>query len=348
MPAIVPADTLLDVALLKVGATIIGVTRGGIRRTPTREIKPVEFDGRRAAHVVGLDRIIDYGDRIETRVLEFSQASLDRLRNVSGDAPAVAKAGELYTSARYLTDVTMEYARGGGGTVKIVFPRALVLWTELTGEDKSEAEAAIAIEAALNYPTATTDDAPYTIVHSPAGAGGVTALSDTFTRTGDLHLSIADSGHVWTVHTGTFTTTGTRAKVTVVAAAPDYAFATVDLTVADFDYTFTTFVPAGALRAWTPFRFVDSNNMLMIEHDAGAPLVLYKRVAGTFTSLGSGGTGADGDVIRCNAVGTSITIYRNAVSAIAVTEAAFQTATRVGIGASAVDKEWDNVTGAAL
>jgi hypothetical protein len=146
MPAPLPADTLLDVAVVRIGAALWGATRGGVRRMPNRELRAIEFDGRRHAHIVGHDRVVDFGERSEFTLIEFGQVNIDRFEHVSGGAPARPKAGELYTSARYLNDVSFTYARGGGGSVIVRYPSALVMWTEVRGADKGEAELAVALE----------------------------------------------------------------------------------------------------------------------------------------------------------------------------------------------------------
>lgn len=190
MPAPLPTDTLLDAALVKIGAATWGVTRGGVRRTPGRELRPVEFDGRRATHIVGLDRIVDFGERAEFTMIELGQVNIDRFEHVSGGAPARPKAGEIYTAARYLTDVSLTYRRAGGGSVVVRYPSALVQWTEIRGEDKGEAELAVAVEPRLTG--VDLDLAPYDLQILSADAGA--SLSERLPQTGLLNVWYPDTG----------------------------------------------------------------------------------------------------------------------------------------------------------
>lgn len=176
-----------------------------------------------------------------------------------------------------------------------------------------------------------------------ATAAPVVLFSDTFTRSGDLDASDSDSGHTWTVHSGSFETTGTRVRQTGIGEA----FATVDFGVSDFEYQYemSLITIEGNSSAWTPFRYVDANNFHMVQSNDTTGHTWFKRVAGTFTQLIAGGAAADGDVIKVRVDGSSLELFVNGVSVGTASDAAHLTATRGGVGSLAFganQNEWDD------
>lgn len=192
-----PADVLLDAGLLKVGGSVIGVTRGGLSFTNEKEWRNVEFDGKRSP-VMGLDRIVGCVARFGGTLIELSQANLRRLlgqstslggsllndkgapqltvaeaaalsvavaASLTSDALGVPEgAGVLLAANRYVPDLRLVFARGGGGTATVVFPLALCNKYDVKGQDKSEAEIGFEFEARLDLSASTdTDVLPYTI-----------------------------------------------------------------------------------------------------------------------------------------------------------------------------------------
>ena len=82
-----PSDIIVDTGLLYAGGTgangtvgsiPIGVSRGGLTFNPGKEVRNVEFDGKRSP-VAGLDRVIGYAPAIEGTMIEFATGSLQRL-----------------------------------------------------------------------------------------------------------------------------------------------------------------------------------------------------------------------------------------------------------------------------
>jgi hypothetical protein len=193
--ATLPADTLLDSGVLSIGATAVAVSRGGISFTEEPEWRNVDFDGRRAP-IVGLDRKVGIVARFAGVFLNFAHAhiliyeaqKIGSLSATGQGAPAlsVAQAAALsvaaaaaYTcnvpgviegaqgllsSGRYLSDLRLTYQRGGGGDVRVIFPKAKCTKYDLKGKDKEEAEVSAEFEARLDMSVAAdTDVMPYYI-----------------------------------------------------------------------------------------------------------------------------------------------------------------------------------------
>jgi hypothetical protein len=178
--ATLPDDTLVDVAVLSRDVastpTTFGVSRGGLTFTPTKEMRNVEFDGKRSP-VAGLDRITAHGATISGTFIQFGTAQLTNLEPSSSIATATSTAGTTHTltpqpastliaEGDLIANLTLTYQRLGGGTVKVIFPFAICTEYELSGEDNSEAEISATFEARLGATAAatSTDTAPYSIV----------------------------------------------------------------------------------------------------------------------------------------------------------------------------------------
>lgn len=188
-----PADTLLDSGVLSIGATAVGVSRGGLSGTVEPEWRSVDFDGQRSK-VMGLDRKVGIVARFAGTFIQFAQSHIliyeaQKIGSLSatgqgmpsltvaaaaalaaGAAAAMTSsvpgviegAGKLFSAGRYLPDLRLTFQRGGGGDVRMIFPKALCNKYDAKGKDKAEAEVSAEFEARLDLSGAlTTDDMPY-------------------------------------------------------------------------------------------------------------------------------------------------------------------------------------------
>lgn len=135
---------------------------------------------------------------------------------------------------------------------------------------------------------------------------------------------------------GGYTTNGTWGIVSsraycVVSAAQSVAYLDASITDADVQVTLATMSADVGLVA----RVVDSNNYFLSAVTSGTGFRLYKRVAGSFTQLGTtySGTPANGDVLKLTVNGTSLTVYVNGTSRITATDSSHASATKFGLRA---------------
>lgn len=171
-----PNDTLLDVAVLsrKIDTQQVpfGVSRGGLTFSPRKEMRNVEFDGKRSP-IAGLDRITSHSAEISGTFIQFGTSQLADLEPAStatqtGTSTKITPhdASTLIPAGALITALTLTYQRLGGGTASVVFPLAICREYSLQGQDNSEAEVKAAFEARLDLsgPDASTDSPPYHIV----------------------------------------------------------------------------------------------------------------------------------------------------------------------------------------
>lgn len=168
-------------------------------------------------------------------------------------------------------------------------------------------------------------------------SGGSSALAtDSFTRADAASLGTTETGSLaWsTVSAGGGTATGNIASntayVTNSAGGTD-SHALVDCGTANHDVTIT--VSTMQNFASILVRFIDASNYVMVQKESTAGYGMYRRVAGTFTLMGSTSTvaPASGDVLRLVASGTTYTFYQNGTQRITATDAtANTTGTKVG------------------
>jgi hypothetical protein len=173
MPAPNVAIVPLDAGFAIINTALWGATRGGIRFANGKELRAIEFDGRRG-RIVGHDRIVNWDPVITFDIVELNATVLARLEPgsttvVAGGTTTITpkKAGVLFAAADYLTNFRMAYPLGNSGQyVQVRFPKALVVNYEgPTGTDKNEAVATVTIAAALDLAVggSTTDDPPYVL-----------------------------------------------------------------------------------------------------------------------------------------------------------------------------------------
>lgn len=175
-----PSDVLLDMGILMIGSTVIGVTRGAPQFSPNIEVDSLEFDGRHAP-IKGGDRFFYGPAKFTATLIEFGDSStgnqiaklLPGSTSASAGSPNVTTitpkvGGGFVASGDYNSDVRLIFERGiGSGTKKyaaVLFPCALVeQWDSLQGETKKGASYQITIGARKDMASGTTADAPFKI-----------------------------------------------------------------------------------------------------------------------------------------------------------------------------------------
>jgi hypothetical protein len=167
-----------------------------------------------------------------------------------------------------------------------------------------------------------------------AAAPSDKTVVDLFNRAdSSTTLGSADTGQAWTASPGTWGISG-NAAYSVTAANDDYAL--VDAGRVDVKVEVTVHGVPGT-NPGLVLRGTDTNNCYMANfHQSGVP-TLFKRVAGTYTSLGAGSKNlANGDRLTFSAVGTTLTMLVNGTAIVTVTDSTFTTGTKVGLRIGAI------------
>lgn len=174
-------------------------------------------------------------------------------------------------------------------------------------------------------------------------------LSDTFNRTNSTTtLGNSDTGQAWTAHSGTWGINTNQAYVvdtnTVDHVCSIEAGAANLAVSADIQLTGNN---PGLI-----FRLQDATNYLMVLcNTPSTQFQIYKRVAGAYTVLASSSTGLysvnSTHNILVSASGNSITVKMDGTTVVSVTNATFNTATKVGFRhqtpSSTNTARWDNL-----
>jgi hypothetical protein len=155
-------------------------------------------------------------------------------------------------------------------------------------------------------------------------------ILDTFTRpdTG-AGLGTSDSGHVWTHDVGLMGVSLVRGYPQTLVSSE--AISTVPFTSTDHVVKITPKTVGSSRYVGVVGRFVDSDNYYLAQtDDTGSQL--WKKVAGTFTQLGSTAAVVAVDTVlelRCS--GSTISLWGNGSQLIWVTDTSLTTGTRTGI-----------------
>jgi hypothetical protein len=173
----------------------------------------------------------------------------------------------------------------------------------------------------------------FTKTGTPASLADVTAavryepgiqplIRDTFTRPDSTTtLGATDTGQTWSTLVGTW---GISGGAGYASAAPDYSFAVFD--AARADYTLSVRVPVTAATLGLVFRAVDAQNLWTWESSG-----MYKTVGNVATQFFASGGWVAGDTLSVVCSASNVSGYKNGVLMGSVTDAALQTATKVGI-----------------
>lgn len=172
-----PADVILDTGILKADLTtagtleLIGGTRGGFSFNPGITMRDIPYDGKRAAHVVGMGRITEYAPTFSGTVIVFN-AKVLRFVNAGAtgatNTVTMKEAGIALALAEY-HKWSLVYGLGSGGTVEILFPYGIVTGYDIKATDNNEGEMSITIAGAQRRDDASSTDGevPFTITVTP-------------------------------------------------------------------------------------------------------------------------------------------------------------------------------------
>lgn len=174
-----------------------------------------------------------------------------------------------------------------------------------------------------------------------------TIFNDTFTESANTNLQshTPNTGTSWTRLWGTDASTrnlqveNLADQIRCSGNSGDYGLIyTADVTYPTANYevqatfitTFSTITPLYLLA-----RVQDQENMYAVRlvlSSGGSNAQLYKKVSGTWSTLGSAVTIADGSVVKLSVNGTAIKVYDDGAEVISVTDSAISSAGKAGIG----------------
>lgn len=178
-----PADLILEHGVVFRGDTPIGVTVGGVSFDPGKEMRNVQYDGKKS-DVVGLHRIDSYTPILSGSLIEFGgDTTGDQIRTLEAGATGPAQtggvdsaqgvvrtftpkpAGTFFTESEYADDIRAVFEHGSG-YVAILFPHAFVRkYGPIQGADKNEAKVPFEFVGCLSQDDAVSDPGkcPYVI-----------------------------------------------------------------------------------------------------------------------------------------------------------------------------------------
>lgn len=170
LTATTPAHLVLDVGVLSVNGTPIGISQGGLDFDPGRTDRHVDGDGFRAK-IAQMEYPVDYKSVIKGSFIELSTAFLALLEpggTVSAGITTPIACGTRYAVGDYLTSVVLLQQRGDGTTFAVKFDTARITKWSLDSKDKRETLVKCEIEAYLSLAAAvvSTDTCPYTLVEA--------------------------------------------------------------------------------------------------------------------------------------------------------------------------------------
>lgn len=159
-------------------------------------------------------------------------------------------------------------------------------------------------------------------------------ITDSFNRADSTStMGSTDTGQTWTYQSGTW---GITSNTAYPVTASGQLTAVVESSVSDCTVQ-VTHSTAGSSPGLC-WRATDDNNYWLV-----AGLTAYKRVAGGFTSMGSTGGIADGDVLSVVLSGASHVIKKNGSTVLTISSDSFnQTATKHGLRAQVNNSRFDN------
>lgn len=154
------------------------------------------------------------------------------------------------------------------------------------------------------------------------GGAAFSTITDSFNRANSTTtMGDTDTGQTWVPNSGTW---GIENNLAYCLSSPGaQATTVVQSSVSDCTIQFTMAVSGDA---GVCFRSTDDNNHFITNNGS-----LFRKQGGGFTSLGSTGGYANGDVLKVVLSGSSITVYRNGSSVLAVSDSFNSTATKHGL-----------------
>ena len=177
-----------------------------------------------------------------------------------------------------------------------------------------------------------------------------TTITDAFTDTNGTALNAHTTGGGWSWDEGTdsWDIQSNQARKDSNSSGGNYAWAATDLSSSDHysQATIVTYSDDEGVVAR-----VDGNTSAYLGRyeDSGGKYEIYKRVSGGYTNIASGpGSWSNGNVARLTCNGSSITLYKDGVSAINVTDTAVTGTLRCGIVSNSTSGAHDSFEAADL
>ena len=165
-----PDSLALDVGVLSVNGTPIGLSQGGLDFDPGIVDREVEFDGKRAS-IAEMEYRVDYNSVIKGKFITLDSTFLTYLEpggNVAGGVTTPISCGTRYATGDYLSNVTLDMERGDGTSFSVKFATARVIKWSLDSKDKREGLVDVTIKAYLSATDAasSTDGCPYQLIEA--------------------------------------------------------------------------------------------------------------------------------------------------------------------------------------
>lgn len=177
-----PGDILKNPAMVAIGFTTIGVTRGGVKFETGVQYENPDFDGKHAP-IYLLDRKIHTGAKCSFTMIEFGDAATGaqtaKLEPGSTAATVTATAtgavttvtpltaGGFLASGQYQSNFRLIWDRGiGAGSQRyfcILFAKALFVKYSITGAGTGEATIDVEVEARKDMSSGAVTDAAYAL-----------------------------------------------------------------------------------------------------------------------------------------------------------------------------------------
>ncbi len=162
-----PEALALNVGVLKVDGTVIGLSDGGLDFDPGIVDLQIPFDGQRAP-IAEMEYRVDYKSMIKGTFITPSPEFLQQCEpggTLSGDVITPIACGTRYAANDYLTNVQLIIGRGDGTNLTVTFATAKITKYKLDSKDKAALKVSIEILAYISATLAatSTDTCPYTL-----------------------------------------------------------------------------------------------------------------------------------------------------------------------------------------
>ena len=163
--------------------------------------------------------------------------------------------------------------------------------------------------------------------------------SDDFNRANGSLGTPSDGGSAWVLHAGTWGVASNECQKS--ANDTTFEIATLEASSTQVEVQATLVVQAND---GLVVRAADNNNFIMGQVTSGT-LAIYKRVAGTFTQIGTNysGTTSNGDVYKLTVDASNlISFYQNGTLRKSGTDSAGSSNTKHGLMMRGISSRWDN------
>lgn len=177
-----PSDVLINPAMVAIGFTAIGVTKGGVKFDPGMAYENVGFDGKHA-DIYLLDRKIQGTPKATFTMIELGPAATGgQIAKIEPGSAAVATvtttgseltivtpltAGAFLASGSYQSNFRLIWDRGVGSGVSrylcLLFAKALFAKYNISGAGTDVATIDVEVEARKDMSSGAVTDVPYVI-----------------------------------------------------------------------------------------------------------------------------------------------------------------------------------------